>query len=305
MIRFVVVRLTRAVVVVFGLVVVTFFLSRAVSDPVNIMLPLTASEADRQRVREQLGLTKPLMEQFFSYIGGLLHGDFGNSIWQSGAALPIVLHHLQPSVLLASTAIFLAMLIGLPLGFLGGVRPGSWMDRLSSVASAGSVAIPDFWLGIMLILLFSVEWRLLPTSGYGGIKHLILPAVTLSLRPAGRLARVTREAVLEEMSKRYVLAARARGLTMRQVLTRHVLKNTAIAVTTVLGYDFLFVFTGYAAVVEIVFDWPGVGRLAVEATLNQDVVLVSAIVVVSGLLIAVVNMLMDIGHAAIDRRAAG
>lgn len=304
MIRFLLFRLSRTVVVLLGLMVVTFVLSRTVSDPVDIMLPLGASQEDRDRIRHALGLDQSLPHQFVSYFGDVLHGDFGLSVWQNAPALDLVVDKLPASLLLGTSALILAALVGVPLGLLSGVRPGSWVDRVSSVLSAASIAMPDFWLGFMLILFFAVRLGVLPTSGYGDIEHLILPAVTLAVRPAGRLAQVTREAVMEEMSKRYVLAARARGLTMRQVLTRHVLKNISIAVTSVMSYDFLIVFTGSATAVEIVFDWPGISRLAVQATLNQDVVLVSAIVVVSGLMIALVNMLTDILHAAIDRRVA-
>jgi peptide/nickel transport system permease protein len=295
-------RLLRAVSVIVALIAITFFLTRAVSDPVSVALPLNATTEQREHLTREIGLDKPLPAQFVDYVGRVLHGDFGDSVWLAQPALPLVVERLPLSLLLAASAILLAVVVGLTLGLLGGLRPGSMIDRVAVLLSAISVAIPDFWLGVMLILIFSVELGWLPTAGYNGIEYLIMPACTLALRPAGRLARVAREAIMDEMGKQYIVAVRARGLRTREVVTRHVMKNIAIATSTVAGYDFLFMFTGYAIGVEVVFGWPGVGRLSVEATLHEDVVLVSAIVLILGIIIAVGNTILDIAHAAIDRR---
>lgn len=296
-------RALRALGVMVALAILTFVLGRALADPVNIILGVNATSAQRESLRHELGFDKPLFPgQFVDYFGGILHGDFGTSTWGGRPAMEMVLERLPASLLLAATAASIALLLGLTIGVLGGLRPGSWIDRVAGTVNAVSVAVPDFWLGIMLILLFSVELGWLPTSGFGGIEYVILPAITLSFRPAGRLARVAREAVIEELRKDYVVAARARGMRHRQVLAKHVFKNIAIASSTVLGYDFLFMFTGYAIGVEVVFNWPGVGRLGVEATLHEDVVLMSATVLITGFVVAVGNMLLDVLHAAIDRR---
>jgi len=302
MTRYLIGRLGRTILVVLGLVTVTFFLSRSVSDPVQLMLPLSATPEDHARLRTELGLDEPLPAQFVTYLGDLAQGDMGVSIWQGTPTLPLVLERLPASLKLAAASVALAILVGLPIGVLGGMRPGSWMDKASTISSSLSLAVPDFWLGILLIYLFSVQLPWLPTSGYGGINFMVLPVIALSLRPGGRLARVAREAVKNEMSKPYVVAAEAKGLRATRLMMRHVIKNILVVVVTVVGYDFLFVFTGYAIGVETVFDWPGVGRLAVQATLNQDLTLISTIVIVTGVLIAVVNMLLDLLAATIDRR---
>jgi peptide/nickel transport system permease protein len=265
---------------------------------------VTASEEDAARLRAQLGLDRPVLEQYGDYLSDVAHGDFGDSVWQGAPAMDAVLGALPASLYLALVSVALAIAVGLPLGLVAGMRPGSLADRLASVWSTSALSMPDFWLGLVLIIVFAVHFEWLPTSGYGGLSYVILPAVTLAARPAGRLANVTREAVAAEMSKRYVVAARAKGLPMRRVMTRHVLKNVVNLCVVIVGYDFVFLFTGAAMTVEVVFAWPGVGRLAVQATLQQDVVLVSAAVIVAGVLIALVNMVLDIVTAAVDRRVA-
>jgi peptide/nickel transport system permease protein len=300
-------RAGRALIVVVGLIVVTFFLTRAIAEPVNVILGPDASQEQRDRIEHQLGLDQSLPKQFVDYIGNAVQGDFGESISQGRPALGIIVDRLPASLLLAGVAIILATILGLILGILGGLRPGSWIDRITITTSAVSVAVPDFWLGLMFIIIFSVNLGWFPTGGYGGftdLSYVILPAVTLALLPAGRLARVARESVAEEMGKQYVVAARARGLTTAQIARRHVLKNVAVPTSTVIGYDFLVLFAGYAASLEVVFGWPGVGRLAIEATLRQDVVLVSALVVVTGLIVGIGNIVLDMFHAAIDRRVS-
>jgi peptide/nickel transport system permease protein len=295
-------RLGRGVIVVVGITIVTFFLTHIAFNPVDLILPDTASPAERKTFEHQLGLDKPLLTQFWDYIVNLLHGDFGTSLTQHTGTLSLVLGKLPASLILASTAMVVAVVLGLGIGIVAGTRPGTWLDRIVSGFGALGLSIPDFWFGIMLILIFAAHLRLLPTSGFNGPESLILPAFTLCLRPAGRLAAVSRESIVAEMRKPYVVNARSRGLTTSQIVFRHVLKNVAVACTTIIGYDFLFMFTGYAVGVEIVFNWPGVGRMAVQATLDQDVTLLSTIVIVTGALIALGNAVIDTLHAIIDRR---
>lgn len=295
-------RSLRMVAVMVALIAATFFLSRIVADPVALTLPMDASPADRARVTHELGLDKPLPEQFVDYLGGLFRGDLGVSVWQRQPALSIVLERIPASIVLAVATLAVSVVIGLAIGVAGALRPGSLVDRVATLASATSVAVPDFWLGIMLVTLFAVQLGWVPTSGYGSLIQLILPVATLAMRPIGRLARVSREAVLEEMGKDYVTAARARGLSVMSIFRKHVFKAIVAVAITIAGYDFVYVFTGHAVGVETVFNWPGLGQLAVEATLRQDVILVSAIVLFSGLLVTLVNTLLDVVHAAIDRR---
>ena len=304
LLRYILRRLARVVVVVVGLVAVTFFLTRAVSDPVDIILGADATREQRAQLNRELGLDQPLVAQFGDYVGDLAEGDLGVSLWLGQPALDLILYRLPASLLLASLGIGVAIVLGLALGISGGLRPGSYVDRITIGLSAFALAVPDFWLGILFIIVFAVELGWFPTGGYEGLelRYLVLPTLTVALLPAGRLARVAREAVVEEMGKQYVVAARARGLRTRQIVGRHLLKNIAVATGTVAGYDFLVVFTGALATVEVVFGWPGVGRLAVLATLQEDVVLMSALVIVTGLIIGIGNIVLDMIFAAIDRR---
>lgn len=302
MIRYLLVHGARAIVVVGGLLIATFLLTRTFADPARLMLPLDAPYEDYLRLRHNLGLDKPIWEQLLIYISDIATGNFGDSIWQRAPALKLVLDRLPATLLLASASITLAALLGLPLGIASGMKPESWIDRVALGVAALAVSIPDFWLGIMLALVLAVNLGWLPTSGYGGIEYLILPAATLAFRPFGRVTRVAREAVIEEISKPYVTTARAKGLTWRQVMWRHVTRNIMNVVITILGYEFVFVFTGYAVGVETVFAWPGVGKLAVDAVLHQDIILISAIVFVTGVVASVVNTALDMLCVAIDPR---
>ena len=305
MLKFFFRRLSRAVIVVLGLVIVTFVLTRTLTDPVNIILGPGASERQRETLERSLGFDKPLGTQFLDYMGGLFRGDFGESLQQDQPALQLILERLPASFLLAFTAMVLAGVIGLTLGIFAGLRPGSLVDRITVGFSSLAVAIPDFWLGLMFIIIFAVNLGWLPTGGYEGLgepRYLILPAVTLALLPAGRLTRVVRESVAEEMGKDYIVAVRARGMRTSQIVRKHLLKNIAVASTTIIGFDFLLLFSGYGATLEVVYGWPGIGRLAIDATIDEDIIVVSAIVVVTGIIVSVGNILLDMLHAAIDRR---
>lgn len=304
MTRFFASRALRGLLVILALICITFLLTRSFADPARLMLPLDAPESDYLALREELGLNEPTWKQLALFLRDAVQGDFGTSSWQGTDAFGLVVERIPATLLLGATAIVLALVIGIPLGVAGGRRPGSVVDRVGMSISSIAVSVPDFWFGILLILLFSVQLALLPTSGYGGWRYLILPAVSLALRPLGRSARIAREAVVDEMSKRYVTTARAKGLSVGQSVWRHVLPNVVPLALTVLAYDFVFIFTGYAAYVETVFEWPGVGKLVVDAVLHHDVNLVGASVFLAGILVAVVNTIIDVAHAAIDRRVS-
>jgi peptide/nickel transport system permease protein len=295
-------RTGRALLVVFGVTVATFVLGRAFSDPAQIMLPITASPDDLDRLREQLGLNEPLLQQFVTFLGNAVQGDLGISYWQGTPAMELALSRVPATFILAIGSIGMACLLGIPLGLLAGRRPGSLIDRVITAVSGTGIAVPDFWFAILLIIIFSVQLDMLPTSGYGNFNNAILPVAALTLRPMGRLAQITREATRTEFTKPYVQVARAKGLKESTIIRAHVVKNILPIVITMMSFDFLFVFTGWAASVETVFGWPGLGKLAVDATINQDLTLMSAIVVLTGALIAIVNMFVDTANAAIDRR---
>jgi ABC-type dipeptide/oligopeptide/nickel transport system permease component len=301
MLQMVLNRFLRALLVMAALVVLTFIMTRAFADPVMLILGDHYTPEGAAALRGSMGLDKPLYMQFVDYIYALAHGDLGLSTWQRRPASEIVASRLLPTFMLATAACTVALIAGLLGGFMAGIRPGSRIDRALNVASAACLSAPDFWIGIILILFLAVNIKVLPTSGYGGPAHFILPTLTLALKPAARLMQVTRDSVIGELRKDYVVAAQARGMSRPAVLRRHVLKNVTVPSTTIIGYDTIMMLAGFASV-EVVFNWPGIGNLAIQAVLNQDVVLVSAIVIVTGLLVTVGNALIDVGHTYVDRR---
>lgn len=307
MLRYFALRTGRVLIVVLGLIIITFVITRTLTEPVNVILGPNSDQAQRDAFNREQGFDKPLPEQFATYMGGVVRGDFGESLSLDRPAIDAITERLPASLLLAGVAVALATVFGIGLGILGGLRPGSLVDRFTVGVSSLSVAVPDFWLGLMFIIIFSVNLGWLPTGGYEGFgqpKFWVLPAVTLALLPAGRLARVARESVVEEMGKDYVVAARARGMRTGQIVRQHILKNIAVASSTVIGFDFLLLFSGYGATLEVVYGWPGVGRLAIQATIDSDIILVSAMVVVTGIIVGIGNIALDMIHATIDRRVS-
>lgn len=305
--RYLLVRIARVLIVIVGLIVVVFVLTRTFTDPVNVILGPNSTGEQRARLNAQLGLDQPLLRQFTEYLKDLLRGDFGESLSLDRPAIDAIVERLPASFVLAVAAVGIAIVVGLALGIVGGLRPGSVFDRLSIVITSLSVAVPDFWLGLMFISVFAVRLGWFATGGYEGIsepQYLVLPAVTLALLPTGRLARVVRESIAEEMSKDYVIAARSRGMRTSTIVRRHVLKNISVAASTVVAFDFLLLFAGFGASLEVVYSWPGIGRLAIQATIASDIVLVSALVIVTGLIVGVGNVLLDFVHVLIDRRIA-
>jgi peptide/nickel transport system permease protein len=300
--RFLIGRTLRGLVVIVVLVIVTFVLSRSIGDPARIAVGIEATDEQYQQMRQFLGQNDPTLTRLVHYLGDISHGDFGTSTWQRQPAMDLVLDRLPGTLTLAVIASLMGLFIGVPLGMLGGTAKGRFARSILTGLPMVLVSLAEFWVGIMLILIFAVKLGWLPTSGSGGWKNLVLPGVTLSLVPIGMTAALVATAVREEMSKRYVIAARAKGLTEGQVMRMHVLRNVAPTSLTVLSYQFIYIFTGAAVLVETVFQWPGIGKLAVDSVLHSDVVLISAIVVITGVVVAVVNTATDVAHYAIDRR---
>lgn len=295
-------RLIYAVAVVFGVSLVVFLITTLLGDPVRLMLPLHASEEQYLHARELLGFNDPIYVQFGRFLAKAVRGDFGESLWQKVPAMPLVIERLPATFLLAGSAITLAILGAIPLGILGALRPRSWLDHASTLGSLFGMCVADFWLGLMLILLFPVSLGLFVTSGYGTWQHLILPAVTLAARPLGRITQIVRSSTLDELNKNYVLAARSRGLTEQATIFAHVLKNASIPIVTLGGWELTRLLAGFTVVVEVVFGWPGVGQLAIEAIKRQDLPLLQADVFVVALLVVGLNLIIDLVYGAIDPR---
>jgi peptide/nickel transport system permease protein len=291
----------HSIFVLLGLIVVVFFMTHLVGDPVDLMLRPEATEEQRQALRERLGLNDPILIQFGRFVSGAVRGDFGESIWQRVPALPIVLNRLPATLYLTSATLLLAVPLSILLGIISAIRPGSIGDRVVTVVSLGGVSTADFWLGLMLILFFAVRLGWLPTSGYGGFQFVILPAVALAFRPLGRISQVVRSAMLDQFGQPYVTTARAKGLTERVVVYLHTLKNAAIPVATLVGDEAASLLNG-AVVIETVFGWPGVGILLIQAIERRDLPLIEASVIVIAVMIVTVNLVIDLTYSFLDPR---
>jgi peptide/nickel transport system permease protein len=281
--------------------VVVFFMTHLVGDPASLMLRPEATEEQRMAVRERLGLNDPILVQFWRFFSGVLRGDFGDSIWQRVPALPIVIDRLPATLYLASATLLLAVPLAITLGVISAIRPGSIVDRVVTVIALGGVSTADFWLGLMLILFFAVRLGWLPTSGYGGLQFVLLPAIALAFRPLGRISQVVRSAMLDQFNQPYVTTARAKGLTERVVIFLHTLKNAAIPITTLIGDEAASLLNG-AVVIETVFGWPGVGILLIQAIERRDLPLIEASVIVIAVMIVTVNLLIDLTYTFVDPR---
>lgn len=302
MLRYTIVRLFWGAVTILAVMLLVFVLTRMIGNPVNVLLPLEASQAERQQLAEQLGLHKPLAAQLWDYLAATLQGDFGISWWQKVPTMPLALGRLPVSLQLVGLAFGMALAVAIPLGGLSALTTGSWLDRTLSSCSLVGVCLPNFWLGLMLIFIFGVKLRWLPTSGVGSFSHLILPALSLALAPIGRITLIVRAAMVEELSQPYVLTARAKGLVESLVVVRHALRNACIALVTMSGWELARMLAGYTVAVEAVFAIPGLGYLIIDAIQNHDFPLLQALTLVVAVCISMINLLVDLSYAYIDAR---
>ncbi|HVG78867.1 MAG TPA: ABC transporter permease [Patescibacteria group bacterium] len=305
-------RLLLLVPVLVGVSIVIFgVLHLSPGDPAEIMLGSQATKEDLVRLRESLGLNEPLPIQYVHWMGHVVRGDLGRSIWMKRPVLPEVLGRLGATLLLTGTALLLSTAGGLALGVASAAWPRSLLDRLSAVASLFGASMPSFWLGIVLMVIFALWLGWLPASGmyasYGGggvgdlLSHLILPAVTLAAASITIIARLTRSTMLETLGQDFVRTARAKGVAESGVLLRHGLKNALIPIVTVVGVQAGYLLGG-AVLTETVFAWPGVGTLMVQGILARDFPLVQGCVLVVALAFAVINLAVDLLYAWLDPR---
>lgn len=294
-------RFFHSVFVLLGLVVIVFFVTHSLGDPARLMLRPEATEEQVQAMRDSLGLNDPLPVQFSRYMGNVARGDFGVSIWQRVPALPVVLERIPATLYLASVTLLLALPLAVVLGIVSALWPRSVADRVVTLVSLSGVSTADFWLGLMLILVFAVRLMWLPTSGFGGLQYVILPALALAFRPLGRVSQVVRSSMLEELSKTYVTTARAKGLREQSVVLFHTLKNAAIPIITLSGDEAAALLNG-AVVIETLFGWPGVGVLLIQAIERRDLPVIEAAVITIAIMIVTVNLIVDLIYARIDPR---
>ena len=297
-------RLFTALIVVFGVMTIVFMLIHIVpGDPVEVMLGESAQVADREALRETLGLNLPLFTQWVNYINGLLHLDLGTSLHSKRPVIDVLTERIPATSLLAGTSILIALIIALPLGVLAAVRKGSIWDRLAMTFSMLGVAIPNFWMGPILILVFSLWLGWFPVSGDDQMLSLVLPAVTLGTALAAILSRMIRASLLEVFNEDYIRAAYARGLLPSTVIWKHALKNAALPVVTILGMQLGALLAG-AVITETVFSWPGVGQLTIEAIQKRDYPVIQSCVLLISLSYVFINLLTDLAYAWLDPRVS-
>lgn len=307
-------RIAHAALALFLVLVLVFIAGRMIGDPAILLLGPEARPEDILRVRTQMGLEAPLWEQFARFMSGAVRADFGVTFRygfsvpdvKSAAAtgtpvLPLVMERLPATYLLAAAAMLIACTLAVLLGCVAAMSPRSGLDRTIGVVSLAGVSVVDFWLGFILIMFFSLQLGWLPTSGAGTAAHLVLPALTLAVRPIGRITQLVRSAMLDELAKPYVDALRSKGFSEPRIVFGHALKNASIPTATMFGDELLQIVQG-AIVVEVVFAWPGVGSLLVTALSSRDLPLVEAAVFVLAVTAITVNLLVDLAYTRLDPR---
>jgi ABC-type dipeptide/oligopeptide/nickel transport system permease component len=314
-------RLLQTILVIFGVTLLSFITLHLAGDPTYLYVSERASEEEIAETRAKLGFDRPLYEQYLSYVVGLARGDLGNSLRTRTPAFDLVMERMPATIELTLFAMLIAGILAIPFGVLSATRRGTALDGGVMLAAMFGQSMPSFWLGIMLILIVGLSWRLLPISGHvpiiqpllegdietaarnfpSGIKHLILPAVTLGVFSLSRNARLIRSSMLEVLSLEYVTTARSKGLANRTVIMRHAFRNALIPFVTIVGLEFGFLLSG-VVVVETVFSWPGVGRLVFNSINQRDIPVVQAAVVFFSLMFVFLNLVVDLLYTALDPR---
>lgn len=304
MIRFLALRLALLVPTLLGVLMVTFFLLYvAPGDPVQAMVGERADSATIARLRAELRLDDPLPAQFGRYVGNVARGDLGRSYITGRPIARDLMQRFPATLRLAGAAMLFAAVFGIAVGVYGAWRPGSLGDRATTLMAYAGVSFPVYWVGLLLILLFAVTFRLLPASGYGGLAFLILPAITLGMRSVAFLSRMTRAAMQEVLASDFVRTARAKGLGERPVILSHGLRNALLPVVTVLGLDFGSYLTG-SILTETIFSWPGVGRYVLTAIEKRDLPAVQGSILFLSFVFVMVNLITDLVYAKVDPRVA-
>jgi len=299
---FIVRRVATGIVAILAVTLLVFLFSRFTGNPVDLFIDPYATPEDRAMLIRSMGLDRPLHEQYYTFLKGVLHGDLGRSITYERSVSEILASRFGNTLQLGGLAFVLSIAISLPVGVLAAVRRGTWWDWLARGMVFLGQSLPGFWLGIMLILLFSVRLGLLPTAGKGGPLSYVMPLITLSWSAAASMTRLVRSSMLEILSSDYIRTARSKGLTEFVVTWRHALKNALIPVATHCSLVLVrHTITG-SVVVETVFGWPGVGRLAYEAVFSRDYPVIQALVLVFAIIVVVVNIVVEIVYRWLDPR---
>ncbi|PQO24887.1 ABC transporter permease [Rhodobacteraceae bacterium WD3A24] len=298
---FLVKRTVQSLVTLFGVVTLVFFIQRLTGDPVLLMVPEGATDADIEALRRSLGFDRPVWAQYLDYLGGVLQLDFGQSIARNTDVLSVIAVRLPYTLLLAAGALLVALGIGVPLGVFMAVKRGTLAARAAMAVVLTGQSLPTFWSGILLILLFAVTLGWLPSSGARGASSLIMPSVALGLLSMATFARVARTSVLDQLGRDYIRTARAKGVPMRRIVSRHLLRNSSIPVITVAALEIANLIAG-AVIVETVFAWPGIGQLAIQSINARDFPVVQAIVLLVAFAFILLNLIADILYSVVDPR---
>lgn len=301
-------RLLAIVVLAFGVSLIAFSIIHLIpGDPVIQMIGYgQSSAAEIRNLHHQLGLDLPLPEQYVRWLGNVLHGDFGYSYYSTTPVATLIGQNLPYTAELAAAALVVSLIVGIPLGVIAALFRGSFVDSIAMIISLVSLSIPDFWLGILLITLFSVQFHLLPVFGGTSLtsfQSLILPALALGAGTGGITARFVRASIIEAATKQHVVTARSKGVPRRQVFTRHVFRNAILPVVTVVGLQIGFLLSG-TVITEVVFARPGIGRLLVDSILQKDYLTVQALVLLITFIYTVINLIVDLVYPLIDPRIA-
>jgi len=294
-------RLATAVLVILGVSIVSFFLTFLTGAPAEIMLPPGATAAQIEKFRAEWGFDDPIIVQYWRFLKRAVHGDFGISLRHGQQSLPLIAARLPATLQLTVTAMLLAIALAVPLGVLAATHRGGPIDLLAMGVALVGQSVPNFWLAIMMILLFAVSWGLLPTSGRGGVAHVVMPAAAIAINLMALLTRLVRSTMIEMLSEDYVRTARAKGLRELFVTSRHALPNALIPLVTVVGLQFGYILGG-AVVIETIFTWPGVGLFTIQAILNRDYPVVQASVFILATAVVLINLTVDLLYVWLDPR---
>ena len=296
-------RLAYSLIVVVGVLLVVFVTTRLIGDPARIILPSTATQQDYELQRSRMGLDQPILSQFVQFVAGAVRGDFGESLWSRGsAAMDLVVERLPATFQLVLAGVGLALLISIPAGILAARRPRSLLDRTITLLSLIGFSVPNFLVAMALIIVFAVGLGWFYTSGFGTVRHLVLPSIAVALPIAGRMIQFVRSAMIDEFSRPYIATARSKGVDEPQVAVRHALRNASIPILTLGGWEFTRQLAGYSVAVEVVFAWPGVGQLAAQAILRRDFTVIAADVFLVAIMVVIINLVIDLLYMVLDPR---
>lgn len=299
--KYIVQRLIQSIFVVFGVSVMVFIILHLSGDPTYLMLPPGTPAAEVEEWREKMGFNLPIYEQYLRFLGGVLQGDLGESLKTGRPVVEMIMERFPATVELAVCGLFIALAVGVPLGSLAAIKQDSMLDSAVRAFAIAGQAMPSFWLGLLLIILFSVELQWLPTSGRGSLAQLIMPSITIGAFSMATVLRLTRSSMLEVLKADYIRTAKAKGLFPVYIVVQHALRNSLLPLITVIGIE-LGHLLGGSLLTESIFAWPGIGALAVDAIYNRDYPLVQGVVFITATIFVMINLAVDLLYGIIDPR---